>query len=167
MTSSKTGSHWPRTVVQQRLKQRPCAFPGGQLYFRPLIYSNRHHYVDGSAHDRRNSSTLAMALHLSCINPSMWTLFYRQNNTVFNSLTLGSFEWNFRWVIFTLILMIYAVLSFMTLPSDDCHWTSLMISEHWFQVIFTLMIYAVLSCMTLPSDGCHWTSLMISEHWFR
>ena len=32
------------------------------------------HHVDGLVQERRNSSVLAMKLHLSCTNPSMWTL---------------------------------------------------------------------------------------------
>ena len=48
-----------------------------------------------------------------------------------NPLNPGRFEWNFRYVIFKRILMVEA--SLVKSPSYECHWTSLMISQHWFR----------------------------------
>ena len=47
----------------------------------------------------------------------------------------GRFELNFWQVIFKLILVIdgWSEVSLVNLPSDECHWTLLMISQHWFR----------------------------------
>ena len=48
-----------------------CIFWGDVLY---IIYTI---HIDGLVQERCNSSALAMELHLSCINPSIWFLSWR------------------------------------------------------------------------------------------
>ena len=49
-----------------------------------------------------------------------------------NSLAPGKFEWSFKYVIFKQILVIdgWGMSSEIALI---CHWTSLMINQHWFR----------------------------------
>ena len=49
-----------------------------------------------------------------------------------NSLAPRKFEWNFRYLILQMISVI-CWLSLVQLPWYECHWTSLMISQHWFR----------------------------------
>ena len=52
-----------------------------------------------------------------------------------NSVAPGEFEWNFRQVIFKLMLpkWLMTTLFLVRLPSNECHWTLLMRSLHWFR----------------------------------
>ena len=49
-----------------------------------------------------------------------------------NSLSPGRFEWNFRFLIFNIILVINGWAIFVQVPSNECYWTLLKISQHWF-----------------------------------
>ena len=58
-----------------------------------------------------------------------------EHNWDINSLVPGRFWWNFRLVIFKFILVIdgWGISSILVkLPSWECQWTLLMISQHWF-----------------------------------
>ena len=57
---------------------KPCCFQCGHLFL---------YYIDGLMRERCNSSALAMELHLSCTNPSIWRFFWE---LVFNTLGLLS-----------------------------------------------------------------------------
>ena len=57
-----------------------------------------------------------------------------RRKTAFNSLAPERFERNLRKAIFKLILIIVGWgIFFVKLPSDECQWTLLMISQHWFR----------------------------------
>ena len=58
-----------------------------------------------------------------CVTPLQWV----------NSLAPGGFEANFRLQIFTLVLVIDGWDISCNLPSDERHWTSLMIRQHCFR----------------------------------
>ena len=45
----------------------------------------------------------------------------------------GRFEWNFRKIILKVILVIDSWDIVVKLPSSYCHWTPLMMSQHWFR----------------------------------
>ena len=50
-------------------------------------------YIDGLVQERCNSSTLAMELHLSCTNPSIWTVLVCQR-----SVLLWIPQWPVLWL---------------------------------------------------------------------
>ena len=45
------------------------------------------------------------------------------------------FEWNLRWVIFKLIFINWWLRYLCFWWKDECHWTLLMISQHWFRLV--------------------------------
>ena len=53
-------------------------------------------------------------------------------NVMFNSLAPGKFKWNFRHAIFKQIFVIDGW-GISCEIDPICHWTSLMISQHWFR----------------------------------
>ena len=69
------------------------------------------------------------------LTKGQWKAFPCHNTIMIhrlNSLAPGRFQFNFRKVILKLTWMV-AEVSLMTLPSDECHKTLLMISQHWFK----------------------------------
>ena len=65
--------------------------------------------------------------------PRRFSLNSRYIIHIFNSLALGWFKQNFEWVHFKLISKIDGWVSLVKLPSDECHWTILMVNQHWFR----------------------------------
>ena len=57
-----------------------------------------------------------------------------------------------------------AQVSVAKLPSCDCHWASVIISQHWFRWWFGAFRQQVITCANVDSDPCrHMTSLWLIE----
>ena len=97
--------------------------------------------------------------HLTTTKPSKtWTVH------TFNPLSPGRSEGNFRDVMFKLISVMIVEVSLVKLPSGDCLWGSLMMSQHWFRLWFGAVRQQTITWANVDTDLCrHMASLGPNE----
>ena len=86
-----------------------------------------------------------------------WAIFKQFSDRYLNSLAPGRFEWNFTPVIFN--QGNFNDLWLEKLSSDECHWTLLIISQHWFRSWLGAVRHQAITWANVDPDlSCHMPS---------